>query len=66
MQVLVNGKREELESGVPVGSLLQKLGYTSGFLAVVIDGKHIPRSSWDQRKLADGECLEIVAPMQGG
>jgi thiazole synthase len=43
------------------GTSLERRG-----LAVAVDGEVVPRSEWDQTRLADGQNVEVVAAIQGG
>nr|WP_204261400.1 sulfur carrier protein ThiS [Blastococcus saxobsidens] len=35
-------------------------------VAVARNGDVVPRSSWEQTRLADGDALEVLAPTAGG
>lgn len=65
--IRVNGK--PMETGPEcLLDLLETQGFyeeTRG-IAVAINGTVVPRSSWSQTRLADGDDVEIVKIMQGG
>lgn len=66
MQILINGKPYESNDDQRLESLVQELGYAEKSVAVVVDGKHVPRHRWSDHRISDGQCLEFVSPMQGG
>ncbi len=35
-------------------------------VAVAVNGQVVPRHSWEQHRLADGDDVEIVKPIGGG
>ncbi len=66
MQILVNGKSYYANEKICVKDIVRELGYEAQAVAVVINGSHVPKSSWPERELLEGQCLELVSPMQGG
>lgn len=65
MQLTINGQPAEV-STTTLAELLQSLGYTNNWLAVAVDGEHVPKSIWNDTELREFQSLEILAPMQGG
>lgn len=63
----VNGKPLE-SSPVHLLDLLAAQGFTQETkgIAVAINGTVVPRSTWVDTRLADGDEIEIVKIMQGG
>jgi sulfur carrier protein len=66
MQVTVNGAVRECDHSLTVSEFLQRLGYDAGFIAVAVDGSHVPRQEWSKTFIHAGQSIEIVSPMQGG
>jgi sulfur carrier protein len=66
MQVTINGRMCELERRFTLRDLLNDFGYEQDSVAIAIDGNHVPRHSWDETAIEEGQSVEIVAPMQGG
>jgi sulfur carrier protein len=64
---IVNGEPRPV-TGWTVRALLEDLGVADAArgLAVAIDGEVAPRSTWDDRRLAEDERVEVVSAMQGG
>lgn len=66
MRVTVNGNYTDIEDHLTVGELLQHLNYAEQWMAVAVDGNHVPRHKWNQLIVRAGQCVEVVSPMQGG
>ncbi len=39
---------------------------SSGAFACAVNGGFVPRAQWAAQQLADGDCIDIVAPVVGG
>ena len=65
MKITINGEAREV-SATTLGSVLEELGYGGAIVATALNGTFLPRSQRCEATLSDGDCLEIVAPMQGG
>ncbi len=78
MRCIVNGDQLELTEGSTVRDLLQELtghrldshgraddGESVG-LAVALDSRVVPRSSWSLTAVLDGAQIEVVEAVQGG
>ncbi len=65
MNILVNGKRREVVTA-DLPSVLNELGYCDVVIATALNGEFIPNNIRADMLVAEGDRLEIVAPMQGG
>lgn len=65
MNVLVNGNLHEVGSTGLVEAL-DELGYGGAVIATALNGEFIPLNSRAGTSVAEGDRIEIVAPMQGG
>ena len=65
MQIILNGKTIETQQAT-LEELLSELGYGDCSVAIAIDGEFIPKANRQITALADGQTIEVVAPMQGG
>ena len=65
MQIIVNGDRHEVEPAT-LAAALAALGYGGRKIATAVNGRFVPQAVRDSTRLADGDQVEIVAPMQGG
>lgn len=67
MRITLNGAPKEVAPGTTVAQLMAGEGRAPDVpVAVAVGGEFVPRSTWAERVLAEGEGVEIVAPMQGG
>ena len=66
MQVTVNGAPTQLAEEVTVADLVAERVGGHDRVAVARNGYVVPRSSWGQTRLTDGDALEVLAPTAGG
>jgi len=65
MKFLING--ETTESGAEtLARLLDDMDYGEAKIATAVNGTFVPASARPDCHLADGDAIEILAPMQGG
>jgi sulfur carrier protein len=65
MKILVNGAWRDTGAS-DLASALKELGYADCAVATAVNGEFVPASSRPGARLADGDRLEVLAPMQGG
>jgi thiamine biosynthesis protein ThiS len=66
IQVLVNGEKKELSTGVTVLALLEQLGLNPGRVAVEYNLEILPKTKWEATRVAAGDRFEIVQFVGGG
>jgi sulfur carrier protein len=66
MQITVNGKPREVQSGATVASLLESLGLEPRGLAVERNLELVPRAKHAETALTPGDRLEVVTLVGGG
>jgi thiamine biosynthesis protein ThiS len=66
ISVTVNGEAQQLDEGMTVELLLTRLGVKRSYLAVERNQEIVPRTSYEQTVLADGDSIEIVTLVGGG
>jgi sulfur carrier protein len=68
MIVEVNGRRTELPDAATLADAVAAVGAGEEHLglAAAVDGDVVPRGEWSDRKLAEGEEIEVVRAVQGG
>jgi sulfur carrier protein len=68
MNYIINGTAKTFEgSSLNIQELLHALGYAEDQkIAVAVNLEFVPRSAHATHQLAQGDDIEIVAPMQGG
>jgi sulfur carrier protein len=64
--IQVNGESRETPAGTTITGLLAQLGLNSGRVAIEYNLHILPKSTWDQTQVADGDRLEIVQFVGGG
>jgi sulfur carrier protein len=65
MRILVNGASREIQAADLSGAL-EELGYGGAVVATAVNGEFVPMTDRRSAHLADGDQLEVLAPMQGG
>lgn len=66
MQIVVNGEARSVAAGTHLPALIETLRLGEQRLAVELNGAIVPRSTWPQTALRDGDRLEIVHAIGGG
>jgi sulfur carrier protein len=65
MRILVNGAWHET-AGADLATVLEELGFAASVVATAVNGEFVAAVARDATRLADGDRLEVLAPMQGG
>lgn len=65
MRILVNGSSREVRAA-ELSAALEELGYGGAVVATAVNGEFVPVTDRHTARLADGDRLEVLAPMQGG
>ena len=63
---IVNGEAFELDSGSSVAKLVEERGLDRSRVAVELNGEIVPRGTFDDTLLHDGDKVEIVHFVGGG
>ena len=69
MQVQINGEFKTITDGLTLGELLVLCGYAQAELAdfvVACNQSLVSRSNYDQIKLVDRVCVDIISVITGG
>ncbi len=66
MKLTVNGKPVELPDGSTVSALLSELAVEPARVAVERNQDVVPRRTWGEARLTDGDQIEIVTFVGGG
>ena len=64
--ITLNGKPHALDGQTNVTGLLTSLNINPKQVAVAINGEVVPRDSWADAKVAEGDAVEIVRAVGGG
>jgi sulfur carrier protein len=66
MKIIVNGSARDIRSASLAGAL-EELGLGAGaVVATAVNGEFVASASRRDTMLADGDRVEVLAPMQGG
>ena len=63
--IRVNGETQEFVAE-SVEEMLERLSIESRGVAVAIDGEVVRRSEWTEKRIVDGNAIEIVTAVAGG
>jgi sulfur carrier protein len=66
IHVTVNGAQREFPAALTFSQLLDELDLAGKRLAVERNGEIVPRSSFGQSRLAEGDRIELVIAVGGG
>lgn len=66
MTVIVNGEPRELPDGTTVSQLIARLGLEGRPIAVERNRDIVPKATYGQTRLQEGDRLEIVTFVGGG
>lgn len=64
--IKVNGENIEEAENVLIADFLKSHGFPDKMIAVEINGAIVPRKTWGERRLADGDRVEVVRFVGGG
>ncbi len=66
MTLQINGENKTVPDGLTLAALVQQLGTKPDRVAVELNLEIVPRSTWPETVLHDGDRLEIVHFVGGG
>jgi sulfur carrier protein len=65
MRILINGASRDI-GAADLSSALEELGYAGAVVATAVNGEFVPAADRQSAPLADGDRIEVLAPLQGG
>lgn len=65
MRLIVNGEDHHLDAST-LTELMTLLDYEGGWLVTAVNGELVHRQDRTDHRLAEGDRIEILSPMQGG
>ncbi|HEV7259468.1 MAG TPA: sulfur carrier protein ThiS [Bosea sp. (in: a-proteobacteria)] len=65
MTLLLNGEPQEVAAAT-LAEALAELGYAGKIVATAVNGEFVAARKREAVRLAEGDRIEVVAPMQGG
>ena len=65
MRILVNGAWRDTDAA-ELAAVLAELGYGEAVVATAVNDEFVAAAARAHTRLADGDRVEVLAPMQGG
>ena len=65
MNIQLNGEWREVRAA-DLAAALAELGFADAIIATAVNGEFVPAAARATAALAEGDRLEVLAPMQGG
>jgi sulfur carrier protein len=65
MRIFLNDDAHDVEAAT-LAAALERLGFGGRKIATAVNGRFVPAPARGNTKLAEGDRVEVVAPMQGG
>jgi sulfur carrier protein len=65
MRLIVNGEDHHLDA-VSLSDVLTLLDFEGGWLATAVNGELVHREDRADHRLAEGDRIEVLTPLQGG
>lgn len=66
MNVTVNGEDRTLPDGATVAELIELMGLAGSICAAEVNGHVVPRDTRQEKRLEEGDVVEIVSLVGGG
>lgn len=66
MEVVINGRREQVPEGLTLRELIERLGLGRSPCAAEVNQRLIPRAAHESTRLSDGDRVELVTLVGGG
>jgi len=66
IKVTVNGSPREFAAALTFDQFLDELSLAGKRLAIEVNGEIVPRSTFSQSRLSDGDRIEVVVAVGGG
>jgi sulfur carrier protein len=65
LNIQLNGEWRDVRAA-DLAAALAELGFADAVIATAVNGEFVPASARATASLAEGDRLEVLAPMQGG
>jgi thiamine biosynthesis protein ThiS len=63
---VVNGERREIRDGLTLRALLDEERMPASQVLVEVNGEYLPLRRGEDRRIVDGDRVEIILPAVGG
>lgn len=65
MRILVNGDKVDVASH-QLTNILENLGFQCNKVVVAVNQEFVAKESWSEYRIKDGDCLDVLSPIEGG
>ena len=66
MKVYINGEEKNLREQMTLEDLVAQMKLQGTYYAIALNDEVIPKSTYNQQAIKEGDSLEIVKPVGGG
>jgi len=66
MKIIINGQPKDFDAPLNLYDVLEQEDVIGMMIAVAQNGSFVPKESYRETSVKEGDQIEIVAPMQGG
>jgi sulfur carrier protein len=66
INISLNNEPHQIAVGTLLSNAINQWGFGETKIAVAINGEFVPRSTYNERELRDGDQIDIVKPVGGG
>lgn len=66
INISLNNETQQLADATTLSDAIVQWGFGETKIAVAINGEFVPRSTYSERTLRDGDQIDIVKPVGGG
>ena len=66
MNIILNNESDEVHDGITIKELLDDKKIQTQYIAIEINKKIIPKSSYYKHELKEGDKIEIITAIGGG
>jgi sulfur carrier protein len=66
MAIVANGRPRDVSDGATIADFLASLGWKPQWVVVELNGEPVERSRLADRRLSEGDRLEVVRAVAGG
>ena len=66
MNIILNNESDEVHEGITIKEFLDDKKINTKYIAIEINKKIIPKSSYNNHELKDGDKIEIITAIGGG
>jgi sulfur carrier protein len=66
MQITLNGQPQQATDDISLTELVDQISDRTSGIAVALNSDVVPRSSWPDTTIRDGDRVDVVTAVQGG